>query len=212
MTVLTQDDLKSLKEEICAQLKDEISTAISEMSTPNTAAGTVPSNAAFQTAISRQMQEHNREMKATMSAMQKMMMSMKRFVENAMPDIRDTKSESSHGPDELDFHCVTSFTNETAKTRKPPPSGQASDNDDNSDFLTQPTKRRPARSKGESPAAKRNHSHWDSQGGRGSGRGDGPSRGRGSDESRRSNRIKDQNSNSFQPLAMSDAQSYSGSN
>jgi len=202
MTVLTQDDLKSLKEEICAQFKDEISTAISEMSIPTVA--TASSNADFQKAITTQMQAHNRDMQTTMASMQSMMMSMKRFVENAMPDIRDTQSESTHRPDSVDFHCVTQFPISATLTSHPVSSVHESvhESDNDSDFQTQPTKRRAARSKGESPAAKRG----------GTGRGDGPGRGKGSDDSRRSNRIRNQSSNSFEPLAMSDAQSYSGSN
>jgi hypothetical protein len=171
MTALTQEDLKSLKDDIKSQIKDEISTAISEMSMP-TATATESSNAAFQAEVTNQMKEYNREMRATMSSMQQMMMSMKRFVENAMPDIRDNKSESSHEPDELDFHCVTQFPIPAAARRKTDHSDQESDND--STFLTQPTKRRAARDKGESPAAKQTRSYWDADSSGGTGRGDGP--------------------------------------
>jgi hypothetical protein len=219
MTVLTQDDLKSFKDEIRAQFKDELSTAISAISTP-TAHTSAVSNADFQLAITNQMQAYNREMNATMSSMQSMMMSMKRFVEKAMPDIRDDRTESSHGPDDLDFHRVSKFPipSNLTKQKSPSPLPDSDiDNDNDSEYLTQPTKRRAARPKGESPAAKRSPSpsYWDPVPGN-KGRGDGPGRGgrgtTGSDASRRSDRIQNQTSNSFQPLAMSDAQSYSGSN
>ena len=73
MTALTQDDLRSMKEEINAQMKLEISSAISELSINSAARST---NEAFKAQINEEMKEHNKELKDTMKSMQGMMMSM----------------------------------------------------------------------------------------------------------------------------------------
>jgi hypothetical protein len=210
LTALTHDDLKSLKDELRAQFKDEISTAISEMSIPS---NHVHSNDAFQLEITNQMKEHNREMKAQMLAMQNMMLSMKRFVENAMPDIRSQKSDDSACSNDTNFQDVTTFQSDTEMRNQ----NHSSDQDSEPEFITQPAKRRAAHSKGESPSAKRTQTReHDARrgGGRSSGRGRGgrsdASITNASNTSRRSNRIRHQNS--YEPLTTTgDALSSSGS-
>jgi hypothetical protein len=189
MTILTQDDLRTLKEEICAQFKDEISTAISEMSSPTEQTTT---NAALQQSITNQIQEHNKEMKETMQAMKMMMLSMQRFVESAMPESKHSDAESSRS-DDNSFKEVTNFDHSDIEMAGPPEPPLETL------LLTQPSKRRAIHSKGESPDAKRQQPR--TKGGRG-GRGDA-----GRHNNRRSSRI-----NHYEPLAMSFEPSSSGSN
>jgi hypothetical protein len=207
MTLLTQDDLKTLKDEICAQFKDAISSAISGMSTAST------SNDAFQSGINDQIKEHNREMHETMHAMKSMMMSMQRFVETVMP--RKPRSNSD-GSDSTSFKDVTQFEEtllpQTSETTEDPPITQEHDDtDDRMDadgYFTQPSiKRRAPTSQGASPAAKRTINSPDR---RAAGRnGDGGRGGRGPPP-RRS--VRQNLTNQFEPLATSKAPLSNGLN
>jgi hypothetical protein len=82
LTVLTRDNLTSMKDEICAQFKDELSSAISEMSINS---DYKTANKAFRLDMNKQIQAHNQEMKDTMHAMKTMMVSIQQFVEASMP-------------------------------------------------------------------------------------------------------------------------------
>jgi hypothetical protein len=206
MTLLTQDDLKTLKDEICAQFKDEISSAISSMSTAST------SNDAFQSDIQKQITQQNKEMHDTMHAMKTMMMSMQRFVETALP--RKQRSNSD-GSDSTSFKDVTQFEEtplpqSSDTTEEPPITQEHEDTDDRMDadgYFTQPSKRRAPTSKGASPAAKRTINSPER---RAAGRnGDGGRGGRGPPP-RRS--VRQNLANQFEPLATSNAPSSNGLN
>jgi hypothetical protein len=213
-TVLTQDDLASLKEEICAQFKAEISSTISELSIPSeykTYTETI------QAGMNEQIQEHNKEMKETMTAMRTMMLTMQKFVEASMPkrrrsnsndseqrnrDDSDRMSDDRNNDDNLSQRSDDSF-GEVTNFPKPDDTASptATRSPDENDFILQPSKRRAPLTKGESPAAKRTQSA--PKGGRG---GRGSAAGRvGPWRSLRTNL-----SNQFEPLASSEANLSSG--
>jgi len=223
MTALTQDDLRSMKEEISAQFKLEISSAISELSINSAAKST---NEAFQASINNQMKEHNKEMKDTMKSMQAMMMSMQQLLEskthaydrNSDGDDyyykgSDQEEQSDEDPledsdrsDGTSFKEVQDFDRDD-KMQSSPPRHQ-------NKRVNKPTKRGAPKTKGESPAAKRSQSNFSSL--RNSNAG--PGRGRGGrvpepprQSTRRSLR-KNLDENYYTPLSMSNATSTSGLN
>ena len=214
MTALTHDDLRTLKDEISAQFKQEISSAVSEMSTNSTIQTT---NEAFQATINEQMKEHNKEMKDTMKSMREMMMSMKQLLESKTKaydrssdsdsyyDKHSDREEPEENDDLDEFKEVTTFDNtedENEEMTEPSSAGT-------SKSAKQRAKRSAPRSKGESPASKKQHSRL-APGGMGRGRGAGRIRETSPISARRSVRKKLELS--YQPLSMSNATSTSGLN
>jgi hypothetical protein len=224
MTALTQDDLRSMKEEINAQMKLEISSAISELSINSAAKST---NEAFEARINEEMKEHNKEMKDTMKSMQAMMMSMQQFLESKTHaydrnsdddenyyDNEDDQQEEQEadedpieddGSDDASFKEVQQFptTQDDDKMESSPPQKKPP---------KQGAKRDAARAKGESPAAKKGGSYWDTVL-----NSNGPGRGRGGRKpdppkptKRRS--LRKNLDEHFKPLSTSNAASSSGLN
>jgi hypothetical protein len=157
LTNITQDDLRSMKDELCAQFKDELSTAISEMSSADARS----SNEQFQESIKAQITLHNQEMHETMKSMRLMMSSMQLFVESTLT-VAKHDSDSSRGSIFHDSRLQQS-DDDSPVTR--------SDSEcPDSPMLTQPqSKRKSSVSKGESPASKLAHTRGGRNGGRGRG-------------------------------------------
>jgi hypothetical protein len=159
LTTITQDDLRTMKDELCAQFKDEISSAISGMSSSSEAK---TSNEQFQSQITDQITRHNDEMHETMKSMRSMMTSMHRMVEKTLSTAHQTETDSSGDP-EPTFHDSHSI--EEPRSPMPQPACP-----DSPMMLTQPqSKRKSTVAKGESPASKLAHTG----GGRNAGRGRG---------------------------------------
>jgi hypothetical protein len=218
MTALTHDDLKTLKDEISAQFKHEISSAISEMST-NSAAQTT--NEAFQAKINEQINESNKEMRDAMSAMKDMMMSMKELMESKHQSFdkpsdeeedylseSDEEDEPDMEEDDDEFKEVTEFDKtDNEEIDDPSTSGNS-----------KRSKRYSQRSKGESPAKKKQHSQLagsqqsSGKGGRGRGAG-GRIRERTPPPNKNGRRSLRKNLElHYEPLSMSNATSTSGLN
>jgi hypothetical protein len=240
MTALTHDDLRTLKDEISAQLKHEISSAMSEMSTNSTAQTT---NEAFQAKINeqinennREMNENNKEMRETMKSMKDMMMSMKQLMESKTQaydrpsddeeeDYYDGDSDHEEEPameeDSDDFK-------EDAEDSKEATKSDGSDNDEIDDPSTSEhksesgsrrSKRSATRPKGESPAGKKANSlpttgrTASGRGGRGRGAAAGRVRERTPPPRKASKKTVRKNLElHYEPLSMSNATSTSGLN
>jgi hypothetical protein len=146
-----------MKDELSAQFKDELSSAISKMST-NSEART--SNETFQSNITAQITKHNSDMHETMKSMRIMMQPMQTFIESTLAIRAD--DASSVGTAFRDSHQNQSDNDSPGRSSKPSsPSSQ---------LLIQPSKRnRTPLSKGHLPASKLAHTGSGRNGGRGRG-------------------------------------------
>jgi hypothetical protein len=219
VTALTHDDLRTLKDEISAQLKQEISSAMSEITTNSTAQTT---NEAFQAKVNEQISENNKEMRDAMKSMREMMMSMKELMESKThaydrssdddeKDYWDGESEPDEEEpameeDQEDFKEVTDFEKPIDEEIEEP---SMSDNSKWESTNKRP-KRTATRSQGESPAGKKAHSQL--SGGRGRGKG-GRIRERTPPPKKNGKRSLRKNLElHYEPLSMSNATSTSGLN
>jgi hypothetical protein len=214
MTALTHDDLKTLKDELSAQFKLEIGSAVSEMSGNSTQQ---TSNDAFQANINEQMRVQNKVMTETMTTMKEMMMSMKELMESK------TKAYDRSSEDEEDY-----FSGDSNRDEEPDMEEDQDDFREVTDFdrndneeIEDPSTSSPKRSKrsaprtqGESPAAKKSNSQpAGGNGGRG-GRGKGGRVRERTPPPKRNGRrsVRKNLELHYQPLSTSNASSTSGLN